>query len=127
MKYLQMSDPMLSLIANRFKMLGEPYRLRVLQALEEGEKTVGDVVLALGGKQPAVSKHLKMLHDAGLISRRRDGTSILYAIADPMVIELCELVCRSASERAKEQYEELYAPTSVSAAKTHLERKESLT
>lgn len=107
---LQQSDKMLALIARRFKMLGEPYRLRLLQVLEEGEKTVGDLVVALDGNQPNISKHLQMLHDAGLVSRRREGTSIYYAIADPMVTKLCELVCRSASERAREEYDDLRAP-----------------
>ncbi len=106
---LQHSDKMLALIARRFKMLGEPYRLRLLQVLEGGEMTVGDMVLALDGKQPNVSKHLQMLYDAGLVSRRREGTSIFYGIGDPMVLRLCDLVCHSASERAKEDYDELRA------------------
>lgn len=109
---LQQSDKMLSLIARRFKMLGEPYRLRILQVLEEGEKTVGDLVQSLDGKQPNVSKHLQMLHEAGLVGRRREGTSIFYGIADPMVIELCELVCRSTAERAREEFDELNAERS---------------
>ena len=90
-------------------MLGEPYRLRILQLLEDREQTVGELVLALEGKQPNVSKHLQMLHDAGLVSRRREGTSVYYGIADPIVFKLCELVCRSASDRAKEEYAELHA------------------
>ena len=113
MSSLQHSDKMLALIARRFKMLGEPYRLRLLQVLENGEKTVGDLATALDGKQPNVSKHLQMLHDAGLVSRRREGTSIFYGIADPMVLKLCELVCDRATERAKEEYDELRAPVSV--------------
>jgi DNA-binding transcriptional ArsR family regulator len=110
---LRQSDKMLALIARRFKMLGEPYRLRILQELEQGEKTVGELVVALDGKQPNISKHLQMLHDAGLLSRRREGTSIYYGIGDTMVIKLCELVCRNASERAKEEYDELRAPVPV--------------
>lgn len=113
---LQQSEKMLGLIARRFKMLGEPYRLRLLQLLEEGEKTVGDLVLELDGKQPNVSKHLQMLHDAGLVSRRREGTSIYYGIADPMVFKLCDLVCRSASARAKEEYDDLHATAPRSRA-----------
>ncbi len=103
------SDKMLELVARRFRMLGEPYRLRLLQVLESGERTVGDLVTALDGNQPNVSKHLQMLHDAGLVSRRRDGTSIYYGIADPMVFKLCELVCRSTAEKAREEYDELNA------------------
>ena len=101
------SDKMLELVARRFRMLGEPYRLRLLHALESEERTVGDLVAALDGNQPNVSKHLQMLHEAGLVSRRREGTSIYYGIADPMIFKLCDLVCRSTAEKAREEYDEL--------------------
>lgn len=103
------SDKMLELVARRFRMLAEPYRLRLLHALESKERTVGDLVLALDGNQPNVSKHLHMLHEAGLVSRRRDGTSIYYGIADPMIFKLCDLVCRSTAEMAREAYDEVKA------------------
>lgn len=101
------TDKMLELVARRFRMLGEPYRLRLLHALESRDRTVGDLVMALDGNQPNVSKHLHMLHEAGLVSRRREGTSIYYGIADPMIFKLCELVCRSTADRAREEYDEL--------------------
>lgn len=101
------SDKMIELVARRFRMLGEPYRLRLLQVLESGDRTVGELVKALDGNQPNVSKHLQMLHDAGLVSRRREGTSIYYGIADPMVFKLCQLVCRSTAEKAREELDEL--------------------
>lgn len=103
------SDKVLELVARRFRMLGEPYRLHLLQVLETGERTVGDLVSALGGNQSNVSKHLQMLHDAGLVSRRRDGTSIYYEIADPIVLKLCKLVCRSTVEKVREEFDELNA------------------
>ena len=59
-----MSDKMLDLVARRFRTLGEPYRLRILQELEVGEKSVGELVAALDGNQPNVSKHLQILSDA---------------------------------------------------------------
>ena len=102
-----MSEKMLDLIARRFRMLGEPYRLRILQELETGEKAVGELVEALDGNQSNVSKHLQILHDSGLVSRRRDGVSIVYAISDPMVFQLCELVCRSETQKSKREFEEL--------------------
>ncbi|MHB8303862.1 MAG: ArsR/SmtB family transcription factor [Acidobacteriaceae bacterium] len=104
-------DKMIGLVARRFRMLGEPYRLHLLRALESGDRTVGELVVALDGNQPNISKHLQMLHDAGLVSRRREGTSIYYGIADPMVFRLCQLVCRSAAERAREEYDEMNAET----------------
>lgn len=102
-----MSDKMLGLVARRFRTLGEPYRLRILQELEAGEKSVGELVTALDGNQPNVSKHLQILSDAGLIGRRREGTSIFYAISDPMVFKLCALVCSSEAKKSRREFEEL--------------------
>lgn len=102
-----MSEKMLDLVARRFRTLGEPYRLRILQELEAGEKSVGELVTALNGNQPNVSKHLQILSDAGLISRRREGTSIFYAISDPMVFKLCALVCSSEAEKSRREFKEL--------------------
>ena len=102
-----MSDKMMELIARRFRALGEPYRLRILQQLQAGEKTVGDLVAGLDGNQPNVSKHLHLLHDAGLVARRRAGTSVFYSISDPMVFKLCDLVCKSATARSQREFVEL--------------------
>ena len=100
---LPLSDEMIDLVARRFRMLGEPQRLRILQVLEAGERTVGDIVEVLGCSQSNVSKHLQALFDAGLVDRRREGNSIYYAIADPVIFKLCALVCRSAAEDARER------------------------
>ena len=89
---------MLELVAKRFRLLGEPIRLRILQMLEPGERTVNEVVEALEANQSNISKHLGILYDGGLVGKRRDGNSIYYFIADPVVFKLCELVCRSATE-----------------------------
>lgn len=102
-----MSDKMCDLVARRFRTLGEPYRLRILQALEAGERSVGELVEELEGNQPNVSRHLQILTDAGLIGRRREGTSIFYAISDPMVFKLCALVCSSEAEKSRREFKEL--------------------
>ncbi len=102
-----MSDKMLDVVARRFRTLGEPYRLRILQELQAGEKSVGELVAALDGNQPNVSKHLQILSDAGLIGRRREGTSIFYTISDPMVFKLCALVCSSEAEKSRREFEGL--------------------
>ena len=102
---------MLDLVARRFRTLGEPYRLRILQQLETGERSVGELVADLNGNQPNVSKHLQVLFDAGLIDRRREGTSVFYAISDPMVFKLCALVCSSEAEKSRREYKELATPT----------------
>ncbi len=91
---------MIELVARRFQILGEPCRLRILQALQQRPMTVNQVVDALDGNQPNISKHLQILFDAGLVGRERSGNCVLYSIADPAVFKLCELVCRSTAQRA---------------------------
>lgn len=97
----RLSDAMTELVAQRFRLLGEPMRLRILQLLEAGETTVNDIVEELGSSQPNISKHLQTLCQGGLISRRREGLNILYSISDPIVFKLCELVCNSATEQTR--------------------------
>lgn len=104
---LPLSDKMMHLVARRFRLLGDVSRLRILQCLESGEKTVGAVTEQVTGSQPNVSKHLQALTDAGILDRRRDGNTILYSIADPLVFKLCGLVCKSTESRVREQYGEL--------------------
>lgn len=88
-----LSEQALELVAARFRVLGEPARLRLLQHLEAGERSVGALAELLGTTQPNVSKHLKVLQEAGLVSRRREGTTAYYGIADDTVSALCDLVC----------------------------------
>ena len=91
---------MVELVARRFQVLGEPCRLRILQALQGGPRTVNEIVGDLDGNQPNISKHLQILFDAGLVGRERSGNSVFYSIADPVVFKLCELVCRSTARQA---------------------------
>lgn len=104
---LPLSDKMIELIAHRFRMLGDPTRLRILQSLERGKQSVNEITAQVSGNQPNISKHLQALYDAGLLSRRREGNSIFYAIADPTIFKLCDLVCHSASESVRAHYSEL--------------------
>jgi DNA-binding transcriptional ArsR family regulator len=85
--------PLVELIAQRFRVLGEPMRIRLLDRLREGEATVSELQEALGASQQNVSKHLGILHDAGMVSRVKRGNHTIYAISDPGVFELCEQVC----------------------------------
>jgi DNA-binding transcriptional ArsR family regulator len=100
---------MVELAAERFRMLGEPMRLRILQALETGERPVNEIVTLLRAGQPNVSKHLRALCQAGLVTSRREGLNIYYGIADPMVFKLCQLVCASAEQHARAQLAQLSA------------------
>ena len=86
-------DPLIELIAARFRVIGEPMRIRLLDALRDGDATVGELVERLGASQQNVSKHLGILHQAGIVSRSKQGTFVRYGIADASVFELCEQVC----------------------------------
>ncbi len=88
-----MSPEALEMVAARFRAMGEPLRLADPQQLETGEQSVSALALSVASTQPNVSKHLKVLQDAGLLHRRQQGTSAYYSIADPMVFELCEMIC----------------------------------
>jgi DNA-binding transcriptional ArsR family regulator len=94
---------MVDAVARRFRLLGEPVRLRLLQLLESGELTVNELAGKLEGNQANISRHLTALHDGGLLKRRPDGTSVYYSIADPVVFQLCELVCKSTREQMRTQ------------------------
>ena len=86
-------EQLVELIAQRFRVLGEPMRIKLLDRLRDGAATVGELQEAVGASQQNVSKHLGVLLQAGLVSRTKAGTSSRYAIADESVFELCEHVC----------------------------------
>lgn len=112
----KLSDTMIDRIARRFRALGEPQRLRILQVLEAGPRTVGEVVAELNGNQPNISRHLQELHDAGLLRRRRERNSIYYSIGDPVVHQLCELVCGCAQRDMEAELAALRGSGDSSAA-----------
>ncbi len=80
-------------LAERFRALGEPARLAILEALRDGERTVSELVDATGQAQANVSRHLAVLHGAGFVTRRRDGAFVRYTVADVQVYQLCDLMC----------------------------------
>ena len=86
-------DPLVELIAQRFRVLGEPMRIRLLNRMRDGGATVQELQEATGASQQNVSKHLGVLLNAGLVARRKEGNFARYAIADEEVFELCERVC----------------------------------
>jgi len=79
-------------VAARFKMLGEPTRLRILQAVCQEPRTVNDIVSATGSTQANVSKHLALLAASGILTRARDGQCVYYGVKDQLAVKLCELV-----------------------------------
>jgi ArsR family transcriptional regulator len=95
----KLSDAAIELIAARFRALSEPTRLKLLIALEEGEKNVTELVKATGATQTNVSRQLSVLTTAGLLARRKNGLSVIYSIADPGIFEMCSHVCKSLQKR----------------------------
>lgn len=79
-------------IAGRFRMLGEPMRLRILQAVCKQARIVNDIVAATGSTQANVSKHLALLAAAGILERRKAGQRVYYGMKDQLAVKLCELV-----------------------------------
>lgn len=90
-----LSDQALALVAARFRLLGEPSRLKLINVLEAGEKNVSELMEATGLNQANVSRHLQALTDGGILARRKDGPRVYYEIADQGIFSLCELVCGS--------------------------------
>lgn len=98
-RHAEMSDEALELIAGRFKMLGEKMRLKLIIALEAGEKNVTELVEASGGTQANISRHLHSLTTAGILGRRKEGLMVYYFIADRSIFDLCESVCGSLQKK----------------------------
>src|SRR6266540_1319308 len=94
-------DDLVELIARRFRAIGEPMRIRLLDQLRDGEATVGALSANLSASQQNVSKHLAVLADAGIIGRRKEGNHVYYRIVDDGVFALCEDVCGSVQEQLR--------------------------
>jgi DNA-binding transcriptional ArsR family regulator len=98
-----LGDAQLQAVAELFAVLSESSRLRILQILQRGPRSVGELVEESGLKQANVSKQLGILQLAGIIDRRQDGNRAIYSIKLSLVFELCELVCRGAAEQAAQR------------------------
>ena len=98
----QPQPELVELIAERFRVLGEPMRIRLLDALRDAPATVQQLQQMTGASQQNVSKHLGVLLRSGLVSRRKEGTFSLYAIADEGVFDLCEQVCGGMRSRVED-------------------------
>ncbi|MCU0551151.1 MAG: metalloregulator ArsR/SmtB family transcription factor [Leptolyngbya sp. Prado105] len=90
-------------VSDYFSVLGEPMRLRILNLLRDGEKCVQDLVEATDTSQANVSKHLKVMLQAGILTRRSKGTLAYYSVEDDLIFELCNLVCDRLASRIEQQ------------------------
>ncbi len=80
-------------IATLLKALADPMRMKLIRAMHASERSVSQLIKDVGGLQANVSKHLGILARVGLISARRDGTTVYYKLADPCVKVICQSVC----------------------------------
>lgn len=102
-KHRPLNEDALQLVAQRFAVLAEPMRLRLIQSLFDGEKNVTDLVEMTGGTQANVSRHLQTLIAAHILTRRKAGLQVFYKIGDPTIPKLCELVCGSLEKSLSRQ------------------------
>lgn len=89
-----LNDAELAEVAEQFRVLGEPMRLKILQALCAGPQTVGEIVSTTGATQSNISKHLSLMAAAGVITRQKEGQFVYYGMGNKLTMKLCELVHR---------------------------------
>lgn len=94
-------DDLVELIARRFRTIGEPTRVKLLDQLRDGEATVSELAARLETSQQNVSKHLSLMTDVGILGRRKVGNHVYYRIADESVFALCEQVCGAVQEHLR--------------------------
>ena len=92
-------DDLAELISSQFRLLGEPMRLKILDRLRKGERSVGVLAEELDASQQNISKHLQTLYTSGTLARRKEGNTVFYSISDPAMIEMCDQVCTSMERR----------------------------
>ncbi len=111
-------DPLVELVAQRFRLIGEPMRIRMLDRMRSGEQSVGELAETLGASQQNISKHLAALHQAGIVGRRKEGNRVVYSIADDSIFALCEIVCGGLQSQLAELAQLLEGTAPPSAAST---------
>ena len=84
---------MFDAVARYFGLLSERTRLKILHSICNAERSVTAIVAATGATQTNVSRHLALMHQAGVVSRRREGTTVYYKVTDPEFVEICRTVC----------------------------------
>lgn len=101
--------------ARYFSVLAEPARLKILHAICGEEKSVNTIIAATGMAQANASRHLGLMYQAGMLSRRREGTQVFYKVSDRMFLELCRTVSVQITARLGQPAPTaLFAPHSVS-------------
>lgn len=104
---VKLSPETLWLVADFFKVLSEASRLQIVCSLKSGPKNVTEIIELTGLGQANVSKHLKILAQAAIVTRQQQGVCVYYQIANPFIFELCEVVCDSLSIQIQHQSQKL--------------------
>ncbi len=87
------SEEVFEKAAEVFRVMSAPMRLRIISALCNGEKNVGELLSEIDTTQPNMSQHLNTLYQAGVLGKRREGVQIYYRIINDRVVTLCRAVC----------------------------------
>lgn len=86
-------------VANYFSLLCEPTRLKILNSICKGEKSVGDIVIAVDSTQANVSRQINLLYRGKILARRKEGTQVFYRIEDQKTLAMCQTVCNEIADR----------------------------
>ena len=97
-KHEPLSDEVLEAVATRFRLMGATSRLRILNALLDGPRSMGELQEATGLEQSNLSRRVSELESGGCVSRRRQGRRVIVEVSDDTLKELCTLVCGSIKE-----------------------------
>lgn len=102
-------DRVLDFKARIFKVLGDPNRLKILETLRQGEICQCELIPIIGQAQPTVSRHLKLLEDAGLISSTKDSTRMLYRVVDSHIFSLLDAIDANMMELVSQELAKKYS------------------
>ncbi|WP_373529453.1 ArsR/SmtB family transcription factor [Nostoc sp.] len=103
----QLTPAALGMVAEFFKVLSEVSRLQIVCCLKSGSKNVTEIIEETGLGQANVSKHLRMLTQAGVVAREQRGVCVYYNIANPFLFDLCEMVCDGLLVQVEQQSQQL--------------------
>jgi Predicted transcriptional regulators len=104
--------------ADLCKVLTDPKRLMILEALRHGDRSVGDLAESIGVALPNASQHLAVMRNAGLVDSRRAGTTIVYRLAEPTIVDACDIVHRIVERRVALRLGSLAVSPSEPSAQT---------
>lgn len=113
-------------LARYFSVLGEPARLRILHVLCRQERCVSEILRETGLAQANVSRHLGLMYQAGLVTRRREGTQVFYRVSSPVYLDLCRTVLTQVSNRGGGDFGDPSVPSATDPSNGHHKEETSV-